>query len=333
MTITYLVDGYYNPADELGVAWDDPEIGADWGDRRPDRVGPRPGEPQALGHPAPPGAPGTAAHLIRRRVRPTIGHGAGHEEIHTHEAARHRRRRVHRLQLRALAARQPRRLASSPTTPSPTPATSTTCATSEDDPRFAFVKGDIRDREAVRAAMVGCDGVRALRGREPRRPLDHRPRRVRADQLPGHQRRLRRGPPGRSRPRAAHLHRRGLRLGRGGLLARRPTRLLPRSPYSASKAGSDLIALSYVTTYGLPVVVDPGVEQLRALPVPREGHPAVRHEPARRAAGAALRRRPQRAGLALRRGPLRRRRRGLPPGRGRARSTTSAAATRCPTGS
>jgi dTDP-glucose 4,6-dehydratase len=29
----------------------------------------------------------------------------------------------------------------------------------------------------------------------------------------------------------------------------------PRSPYSASKAGSDLIALSYVTTYGLPVVV------------------------------------------------------------------------------
>ena len=31
MTITYLVDGYYNPTDELGVAWDDPEIGADWG--------------------------------------------------------------------------------------------------------------------------------------------------------------------------------------------------------------------------------------------------------------------------------------------------------------
>jgi dTDP-4-dehydrorhamnose 3,5-epimerase len=31
MTITYLVDGYYNRADELGVAWDDPEIGADWG--------------------------------------------------------------------------------------------------------------------------------------------------------------------------------------------------------------------------------------------------------------------------------------------------------------
>ncbi len=30
VTMTYLVDQYYNPADELGVAWDDPDIGADW---------------------------------------------------------------------------------------------------------------------------------------------------------------------------------------------------------------------------------------------------------------------------------------------------------------
>lgn len=35
MTITYLVDGYYNQADELGVAWDDPAIGADWGVTHP----------------------------------------------------------------------------------------------------------------------------------------------------------------------------------------------------------------------------------------------------------------------------------------------------------
>ncbi len=35
MTITYLVDGYYNPADELGVAWDDPEIAGDWGVSEP----------------------------------------------------------------------------------------------------------------------------------------------------------------------------------------------------------------------------------------------------------------------------------------------------------
>ena len=31
MTITYLVDSYYNPDDELGVAWDDPAVDADWG--------------------------------------------------------------------------------------------------------------------------------------------------------------------------------------------------------------------------------------------------------------------------------------------------------------
>jgi dTDP-4-dehydrorhamnose 3,5-epimerase len=35
VTITYLVDRYYNPADELGVAWDDPDIGADWGVAEP----------------------------------------------------------------------------------------------------------------------------------------------------------------------------------------------------------------------------------------------------------------------------------------------------------
>ena len=46
LTLWYLVDGYYNPRDELGVAWDDPEIGADWGLTEPvlsdrDRTNPR----------------------------------------------------------------------------------------------------------------------------------------------------------------------------------------------------------------------------------------------------------------------------------------------------
>lgn len=31
VVITYLVDGYYNPADELGLAWNDPVVDADWG--------------------------------------------------------------------------------------------------------------------------------------------------------------------------------------------------------------------------------------------------------------------------------------------------------------
>ncbi len=29
-TMTYLVDQYYDPSDELGVAWDDPELGVPW---------------------------------------------------------------------------------------------------------------------------------------------------------------------------------------------------------------------------------------------------------------------------------------------------------------
>jgi dTDP-4-dehydrorhamnose 3,5-epimerase len=42
----YMVDGYYNPADELGVAWDDPDLGIDWGITDPvlsdrDRKNPR----------------------------------------------------------------------------------------------------------------------------------------------------------------------------------------------------------------------------------------------------------------------------------------------------
>jgi dTDP-4-dehydrorhamnose 3,5-epimerase len=31
VVMTYLVDSYYNPADELGIAWNDPAVGADWG--------------------------------------------------------------------------------------------------------------------------------------------------------------------------------------------------------------------------------------------------------------------------------------------------------------
>ncbi len=45
MTITYLVDGYYNPADELGVAWDDPADRRRLGRHRADPLPPRPDQP------------------------------------------------------------------------------------------------------------------------------------------------------------------------------------------------------------------------------------------------------------------------------------------------
>jgi dTDP-4-dehydrorhamnose 3,5-epimerase len=46
LTLTYLVDSYYNPSDELGLAFDDPTLGLDWGITEPivsdrDRSNPR----------------------------------------------------------------------------------------------------------------------------------------------------------------------------------------------------------------------------------------------------------------------------------------------------
>jgi dTDP-4-dehydrorhamnose 3,5-epimerase len=34
-TLTYLVNQYYDGADELGVAWDDPDLNLDWGIQNP----------------------------------------------------------------------------------------------------------------------------------------------------------------------------------------------------------------------------------------------------------------------------------------------------------
>ena len=90
--------------------------------------------------------------------------------------------------------------------------------------------------------------------------------------------------------------------------SRETDELRPRNPYSASKAGADRLAYSFWATYGVPVDRHPRLEQLRPEPVPREGHPALHHQPDRRPAGAALRRRAERPRLAARRGSLPRRR-------------------------
>ena len=67
--------------------------------------------------------------------------------------------------------------------------------------------------------------------------------------------------------------------------------LAPSSPYSATKAGADLLVQSYHHTYGLRRGDLPRLEQLRPLPVPREADPAddPQRHPRRPAAG--LRRR------------------------------------------
>jgi dTDP-glucose 4,6-dehydratase len=123
----------------------------------------------------------------------------------------------------------------------------------EDDPRFTFVKGDIRDREAVRAAMAGCDGVIhfAAESHVDRSIID--PDAFVLTNCQGTNvvcdvaRQLGVG-------RVLHISTDevygSVEVGSSAETAP----LLPRSPYSASKAGSDLIALSYFTTYGLDVV-------------------------------------------------------------------------------
>jgi dTDP-glucose 4,6-dehydratase len=123
-----------------------------------------------------------------------------------------------------------------------------------DDPRYRFVQGDICDRDAVAAAMAGhdavvhfaaeshvdrsivdpdtfvrtnCMGTNVLcdvaRQVEPERFLH-----ISTDEVYGS-------------------------IEEGSFVE--TDRLGPRSPYSSSKAGSDLIALSYEETYDLPVVV------------------------------------------------------------------------------
>ena len=104
------------------------------------------------------------------------------------------------------------------------------------------------------------------------------------------------------------------------------TRLMRRnSPYSASKAGSDHLVRAWRHTYGLPVVVDQLLEQLRALSFPGKADSADHPQRAGGQAAAGLRRGRQRSRLAVRRGS----RRGAADRRAKraasARATTSAA--------
>ena len=121
-------------------------------------------------------------------------------------------------------------------------------------PRVEFVKGDITDRDAVDAAMKGCDAVVhfAAESHVDRSIVDPDAfvrtncdgTNVMCDVARHHE-----------VDRFLHISTDEVygSVEEGSSLETDP--LDPRSPYSASKAGSDLIALSYHTTYGLPVVV------------------------------------------------------------------------------
>jgi len=124
----------------------------------------------------------------------------------------------------------------------------------EDGPRFRFVKGDVTDREAVEEAMAGHDAVVHFAAES------HVDRSIKSPDEFVHTncdgtnvimdvaRRL-------EVPRVVHISTDEVygSVEHGSSTETDPVQ--PRSPYSASKAGSDLIALSYFTTYGLPVIV------------------------------------------------------------------------------
>ena len=124
----------------------------------------------------------------------------------------------------------------------------------EEGRRFRFVKGDITDRDAVEEAMTGHDAIvhfaaeshvdRSIASSDEFVRTNCHGTNVIMDVA----RRL-------EVPRVIHISTDEVygSVERGSSKESDP--LEPRSPYSASKAGSDLIALSYFATYGLPVIV------------------------------------------------------------------------------
>ena len=111
---------------------------------------------------------------------------------------------------------------------------------------------------------------------------------------------------GRSASLPPRLDRRGLRLARARRSAvhARRTPYAPNSPYAASKAASDHLVRAYHHTYGLPVTTSNCSNNYGPLPVSREADPADAGQRAGGQAAAGLRRRPQRARLAVRGRPL-----------------------------
>ena len=129
-----------------------------------------------------------------------------------------------------------------------------TLADLEGDPRYRLVVGDICDREAVERAMAGHDAVVHFAAESHvDRSIASPDEFVRTNCLGTNvvcdvARSL-------GVERVLHISTDEVYGSVEAGSSSESDALDPRSPYSASKAGSDLIALSYFTTYGLPVVV------------------------------------------------------------------------------
>lgn len=126
----------------------------------------------------------------------------------------------------------------------------------ENDPRYTFIKGDIADPEAVAAALNGCDAVvnfaaethvdRSIQDATPFVRSNVEGVRVLLEA---------------ARERAIRMVHVSTDEVYGEVIAglsREDDAFRPRSPYSASKAGGDLLVQAYATTYGMDVVTTRG---------------------------------------------------------------------------
>lgn len=123
----------------------------------------------------------------------------------------------------------------------------------ENDPNYRFVRADIRDAKAVEAAVDGCDLIVNFAAESHvDRSIEEPGSFLMTDVLGAHV--------------LLEAARRAdcgfVQVGTDEVYGSIPegsffesSMLKPSSPYSASKAAADLLALSYFTTYGLPVLV------------------------------------------------------------------------------
>ena len=200
----------------------------------------------------------------------------------------------------------------------------------QEDPRYEFVLGDIRDRDLVRRLFARVQGVVhfAAETHVDRSIYDagefvltnvHGTYTL-LDAL-------------RAFPAVevfVHISTDEVYGSRTGRAARETDPLAPSSPYAASKAGGDHLARAYHVTYGLPTVVLRPSNTYGPGQFPEKLIPLFLTNALEGKAGAGLRGRAERPGLALRRGPLPGRRGGAPAGPRRQRPTTSAAAASSP---
>jgi len=124
-----------------------------------------------------------------------------------------------------------------------------------EDPNYTFIRGDICDAPRVEAAMRGCDAVVHFAAESHVDRSIYEPAPVMDTNIKGTFTLL-------EVARALKI-KRFLHISTDevygdlppGAFADETSPLQPSSPYSASKAGADLLVLSYVRTYGLPAVV------------------------------------------------------------------------------